>query len=43
LLFPAVFVSGNLRMEIKNLSKREILFLLLSGLFLSLHFFLWIS
>ncbi|MCD6379549.1 DMT family transporter [bacterium] len=43
LLFPAVFVSGKLRVEIKNLSMREILLLLLSGLFLSLHFFLWIT
>ena len=43
LLFPAVFISGSLREEMKSLSRREWLLLLLSGFFLSLHFYLWVT
>jgi len=43
LLLPVLFFSRRLRTEIKNLSIREIFLLLLSGFFLSLHFFLWIT
>lgn len=43
LLAPWVLRSHGLRLELAALSKREILLLILSGAFLSLHFLLWIT
>lgn len=43
ILIPCIFFSSSLRAEFRKFSSKDILLLLLSGFFLSLHFLLWIT
>ncbi len=43
ILLPYVVMSADFRLEIRRIAKNEILLLILSSIFLSLHFLFWIT